>query len=208
MCVAGGNLTTATTTIKRFLLHSLFFLAVSAAYGQIDTAAGKAALIFGRTFALTVRAPRGWTLDSRAGRAQGLNAVLYPTGSSWDESATVMYCQVLGRDAKRDRQSVIEGDLQAYRNGAPTAVVALQSEIPVTKGGPALVQRFAGGARGTIEETAYLEERTVVVLFVLSSRDTSSFQHALDSFKDLVSSYSFLADDAENIQRAIEAVEP
>lgn len=173
-----------------------------------SSVAGNAALIFGRTFALTVRAPQGWTLDSRAGRKQGLQAVLYPVGSSWEESPTVMYCQVLGRDATHDRQAVIDADIQAYRNGAPTALVLEQSELPVAKGEPALVYRFAGGARGTIEETAYLNERTVVVLFVLSSRDTAAFRTSLDSFHDLVSSYSFLADDAENIQRAIEAVEP
>ncbi len=195
--------------IKRLIFHSLLFVTSVAAHAQTaHEAAGKAALIVGPTFALTVRAPQGWTLDSRAGKRQGLQAVLYPNGSSWEGSSTVMYLQVLGRDETHDRRAVIDADVENYRNGAPSALVSEQPEIVVTKGNPALVYRYAGGARGTVEETAYLDERTVVVLIVLSSRDTTTFRKSLDSFRDLVSSYSFLADDAENIQRAIEAVEP
>lgn len=181
---------------------------MSTASAQKETTTGGAALIVGPTFALTVRAPEGWVLDTRAGRRQGLQAVLYPEGGSWGESPVVMYCQVIGRDATRNRQGVIGADIESHRGSAPTAVVSEQKEIPVTRGSAAMVRRYAGGARGTIEETAYLEERTVIVLFILTSRDQEGFERSLASFAKLVSSYSFLADDAENIQRAIEAVEP
>jgi len=191
------------------VLPALLLLCVSASgRAQNDSTDGRAALVVGPTFALTVRAPQGWVLDTKAGRKQGLQAVLYPRGASWGASPVVMYCQVLGRDGTRDRDALIRSDIETHQSSAPTALVAEQEKIVVRKGGVALVERFAGGARGTIEETAYLEERTVVVLFVLSSRDTTAFHHSLASFRDLVGSYSFLADDAENIQRAIEAVKP
>lgn len=176
-----------------------------------DTAAPKeqrAALIFGERHALTLRAPERWTLDTRSGRAQGLQAVFYPQGERWAGSPSVMYCQVVARGKDiADRNAMIEYDQNRFRSSSPTAVVTRGDSIVLGNGAVTPTSRFSGGARGNLEQVAYIEERSVVVLVVLSCRNAEIFDRSLPAFRQLVASYKFLADDQENIMRAVEAAE-
>lgn len=179
--------------------------------GKSDSITGKqqrAALVFGDRHALTLRAPDGWMLDTRSGRAQGLQAVFYPHGERWAASPSVMYCQVVARGKDiADRNAMIQYDQNRFRSSGPTAVIASGDSIVSGNGTRIPTSRFSGGARGTIEAVAYIEERSVVVLVVLSCRSPEIFERSLPAFRQLVGSYKFLADDQENIMRAIEAAE-
>jgi len=168
----------------------------------------RAALIFGERHALTVRAPEGWVLDTRSGQGQGLQAVFYPQGDRWAKSPAVMYCQVVarGRDIA-DRAAMIQYDQERFRSSSPSAVVTTGDSIMIPGGRRAPVRNFAGGARGTFEQVAYIEEKSVIVLVVLSCRSSELFQSSIPAFRQLVGSYQFLADDQENILRAVEAAE-
>lgn len=199
----------------RCTLPALLLLVVAgAAHAQTasprrdSTAAARAALIYGDRYALTVRAPDLWTLDTRSGQRQGLQAVFYPDGERWAKSPAVMYCQVVGRGKEiADVRAMVDYDQNRYRNSSPTATVAEQSAMQVNGGKSVLVRRFSGGAKGTIEQVAYIEERTVIVMIILSCRNSEAFDTSLAAFGQLVNSYRFLADDQENILRAIEAAE-
>lgn len=167
-----------------------------------------AALIFGERHALTVRAPERWVLDTRSGSAQGLQAVFYPQGESWSRSPAVMYCQVVMRSSEiGDAGAMIRHDEQRYRGSSPTAVVAEGDSIALGTGMRIPTRTFSGGAAGTFEQVAYIEARTVVVLMVLSCRNRAALDSSRQAFAQLVRSYRFLAYDAENIQRAVEAAE-
>jgi hypothetical protein len=175
---------------------------------RIDTAAlhrDRAALIYGDHHALTIHAPDNWVLDTRSGQRQGLQAVFYPQGEHWAKSPAVMYCEVVGRGKDiRDLKALLDFDQSRYRNSSPTALV--EEEPALQAGGrSAVVRHFSGGAKGTIESVAYIEERTVIVMVVLSCRTPEAYQSSVPAFKQLVGSYKFLADDQENILRAIEA---
>jgi hypothetical protein len=176
-----------------------------------DTAGAKkqrAALIFGERHALTVRAPEGWVLDTRSGQGQGLQAVFYPHGDRWAKSPAVMYCQVVARSKDiADMAAMIQYDQERFRSGSPSAVVTPGDSIAIPGGRRAPTRSFAGGARGTFEQVAYIEERSVIVLVVLSCRSSELLQRSVPVFRQLVGSYQFLADDEENILRAVEAAE-
>jgi hypothetical protein len=168
--------------------------------------AHRSALIYGDRHALTIQAPAGWVLDTRSGQRQGLQAVFYPQGERWSKSPAVMYCQVVGRGREiRDLKGMLEFDQSRFRNSSPTALVEEQPALPAGAGKKAIVRHFSGGAKGTIERVAYIEERTVIVMVVLSCRDAEAYQRSLSAFGQLVASYRFIADDQENILRAIEA---
>lgn len=188
-------------------LVTLLILASPVAQAQGDTT-GKAALLYGSNHALTIRAPKGWTLDSRSGRAQGLQTVFYPNGTTWAASPTIMYCQVIPRTATmKDRASLVASDVDRYRASSTTAVIEVGDDIPLSRDQSAQVRRYYGGVSNRFEVTAYIEERTVVVVLVLSCSTPEEIEKALPNLRDLVDSYSFLGDDRENIQRALEAVE-
>ncbi len=167
----------------------------------------RAALVFGDRHALTLRAPEHWTLDTRSGRSQGLQAVFYPQGEQWAASPSVMYCQVVPRDEITNRDAIIASDLDRFRGSSPTAVAIAGDSLGVASGLWVPTVQFSGGPRGTIEQIAYVEERSVVVLVVLSCRNTEVFERSLPAFHQMVGSYKFLADDQENIMRAVEAAE-
>jgi hypothetical protein len=197
------------------LLAMLFVPALHAAHAQsaakpADTAhaSTRNALIYGPLHAFTVRAPGGWTLDTRSGRGQGLQAVFYPNGERWSTSPAVIYCQVVARGKEiRDVKGMLEYDQARYRNSGPGAVVAPQGAITINGGKSASVLRFSGGSNGTFSQTAYIEERAVIVLVNLSCRSSEALERSLPAFSEFLRSYTFLADDEENILRAIEAAE-
>jgi hypothetical protein len=174
---------------------------------RTDTAnRDRAALIFGDRHALTIKAPDQWTLDTKSGQRQGLQAVFYPQGERWAKSPAVMYCQVVGRGKDiRDLRGMLEFDQSRFRNSSPTAIIEEQPALKAGEKKQAVVRHFAGGAKGTIERVAYIEERTVIVMVILSCRTDEAYQRSLPAFGQLVASYKFLADDQENILRAIEA---
>lgn len=147
-------------------------------------------------------------LDTRSGKAQGLQAVFYPQGEKWAKSPAVMYCQVVARSGDiTDAAAMANYDQQRFRNASPSAVVAAGDSIPLNNNRHAITWNFSGGPRGTFERVAYIEERTVIVLVVLSCRSSEALERSLPAFRQLVRSYQFLADDYENILRAVEAAE-
>lgn len=169
---------------------------------------GKAGLVYGSRYAFIVRAPAAWTLDNQSGKRQGLQVVLYPTGQSWAKSPSVMYCQVVPKGGTVGGASALIAEEEArFRSQSPEATVEPLPEIRVGDSATALVRRFSGGRNHAFEATAYVEERTVIVSLILSCRTREAFDAALPAFTALVRSYRFLADDDENILRAIEAVE-
>lgn len=169
---------------------------------------GKAGLVYGPRHAFIVRAPIGWTLDSRSGRRQGLQIVLYPNGESWSRSQSVIYCQVSPRGGSLPSiRELIAGEEQRFRNQSAEAMVAEAPAIRIDDSVTALVRTFSGGRNHAFEATAYIEARTVLVSLVLSCRSAEAFEQARAAFTAFVRSYRFLADDEENILRAVEAVE-
>jgi len=47
-------------------------------------------IIYGTDHAYSLTAPEGWVLDNSSGVVQGLYAVFYKQGESWDKAETVM----------------------------------------------------------------------------------------------------------------------
>jgi len=168
---------------------------------------GPAVLLFGERHAFTVRAPGGWVADRRSGLGQGLPTVFYPEEESWVGSPVVLYCQVLLRGGTvEDRNGAIASDVARIRRTNAGVVVTEGDSIPIGNGhGAAAVRIVRGRTNGNSEAIAYIEERGSVVLLILCGRTHDSFEDALPAFRVLVGSYIFVADDRENILRAVEA---
>lgn len=57
------------------------------------------------------------------------------------------------------------------------------------------MRRFVGGPHGNLELVAYVRERTVTPIIVLSARTQSAFDGALPAFYALVRSYEFITSE-------------
>jgi hypothetical protein len=149
-------------------------------------------IIYGPEHAFAVTAPSGWVLDNKSGVEQGLWAVLYPTGSSWQDSNVVMYINTASKAGDPTLEGLIKGDLERQRKESPSLTIAPGEPLALQDGTKARVNHFSGDKWGNHESVAYIEAPTVWVMVVLSSRDEPAYKAALPAFGELVKSYKFL----------------
>lgn len=161
--------------------------------------AGGAGIVYGRDHAFAIQAPRGWTLDNVSGKAQGLHAVFYRNGESWQKAGTVMYANTASKRVagQRTLEELMEFDLARFLEGAPKLRVTAPTELAAGTS-KALIRRFEGDQHGNYEAVAYIDEKLTIVMLVLTSRTQKGFDEAYADFETLVKSYRFLSDEARS----------
>jgi len=155
-------------------------------------------LVYGKDHAFFIDAPAGWILDNRAGISEGLRAVFYPTGSSWQASPAVMYANVGRATEDGNLQSFIQADLEKFRHDSPTIRAINAAPIITPAGSSAEVRYLSGDRFGNSEAVAYIPEGQHVVMLVLTSKTKPAYQRALPAFITLVKSYRFITDMPED----------
>lgn len=141
----------------------------------------------GFSFALT--SPPGWTLDADGGSADGLAAVIYPEGSSWEKAQTVMYVNVLRKHDSETVANVAQDDVLRFRSEDPKVAIEDAQPIEISPKRSAIVKHFFGQSPRNHEAVAYIENGSRIVIIALSSRTKDRFDAALTAFRTLVVSY-------------------
>lgn len=154
---------------------------------------GTSAVIARQGHACLVTAPQGWVLDGESGRPDGLDAVLYPEGSSWTGARAVMYALVVTSEAPVSLERFIGANMTAARRRSPRLAVGEPGDLPLSDGRRATVRTLKGDVRGNLERVAFIRESRAVVMIVLTSRDPAQYESALPAFESLVSSYQPVA---------------
>lgn len=151
-------------------------------------------MLYGKDHFLTFCAPKGWTLNNSILNKQGIYAVFYPKGSSWQKakaSGTFMYINVIMRPAKATVAKMMAADASQTKKNAPAAVV--DPGKPIKIGHRSVpVQRFEPGGFHRYEAVAYIGQKKVLVMFVTSSKNEPDFKRDYPAFVRLVRSYHFL----------------
>ena len=155
-------------------------------------------VVSGRDYAFELKAPRGWYLDNRSGRDQGINVVFYPRGYAWDTAPAVCYVRVRTIGGKILRiEDQVEDTLRTLReNGAANPQAHLETTITTQDATKARVYYFHGDRFGNLEATAYVQAGKSIHFMTLSAHDETAFRNALSAFEALVSSYEDLAKPA------------
>jgi hypothetical protein len=154
-------------------------------------------IVYGEDHAFVVDAPEGWVLDNKSGVGQGLYAVFYPKGESWENATAVMYVNTAKREESDTVATLIEYDTAQFKRGNPDVSVEKAARITTSDDKEAEVRYFTGDQWGNSEAVAYIEEETIFVLIVLTSRTKEAFESAKPAFGDLVKSYSFWTTDVQ-----------
>ena len=153
-------------------------------------------IVYGESHALTICAPKGWELDNSILNEQGIYAAFYPTGSTWNrakDSGTVMYINTLGKGGGNENiAESMKGDEERTKKQAPLVKTAEVERIK-TPDGDARVQQFEHSMYDRFEAVAYLDSPKIIILFVMTSKDSKSFQRDYPAFQELVKSYKFLS---------------
>jgi len=157
---------------------------------------GNTGLVFGEGHAFWLTAPKGWVLDNTSGVSAGLQAVFYRVGESWRDGKAFMYANTVVK-ASQSFGDVVAEDLERFKSRAPGLAMHEEQPVATADGKRAKVRIFEGDPWGNKEAVAYIDERTVVVVLVLTSRDAGEFASALPAFKALVGSYRFMTEKVE-----------
>jgi hypothetical protein len=181
----------------------LTLLQASAALVLGQQAPGGTGIIYGPRHVFRVTAPAGWVLDNQAGRSHGLVAVFYRRGESFGDGPAVMYVSTavpdVGSEARVAR--VIQDDSARFVREVPGIKVNHAELLRTSDQRAAEVRRFVSDS--TFEAVAYVAERTVTPLIVLSARTQAAFQQALPAFEQLVRSYAFISSEVRDTLLAV-----
>ncbi len=189
--------------MKKFAVLPLLLLILSGGYvhsaEKKKTPDTSTAVIYAEDHAFMIAAPAGWVLDSRAGLANNLNAVLYPEGSGFETSPVVMYIATTLKDTTYGTlEKVMQYDADRFRKGHPD--IKIENAKPLKTGDKkkVVVKYFSGDTYGNYDAIGYLDERKMVIFFVLSSRkDKDAYAKGLKPFRELIASYKWLADEVK-----------
>jgi hypothetical protein len=178
----------------RLFVWVLFFLATPGRVCFADQILEGFSVVHGKEFAFEIKAPRGWVLDNDAAKEQGLNLVLYPTGTRWENSKAVIYVRVRSNDANiRNIDGQVEDTLRNLRaGGSPNVTVKYVKTLTTQDASKAKVYYYSGDKFGNFEATAYIQAKGSIHFITLSTRDQASFERAISAFDSIVTSYENL----------------
>ena len=186
-----------------FALALLIALAVVAHAAPAPPAAPearKALVVEGDDHLFMVSAPKGWVLDDTSGMGSRIRCVFYPKGQAWATAPTVMYVNPLhGYTAKvRTVSALINEDVRQFMKRAPQGRVTDAGRFATAATGKeALLRYFSEDGGPPREAVAYVPEKDLVMLIVLSSKTAQGFQDALPAYRDLVSTYAWVGTNRE-----------
>jgi hypothetical protein len=155
----------------------------------------QALVIEGDDHLFMVAAPPGWVLDDTAGMGSRIRCVFYPKGQKWATAPTVMYVNPLHGFGVKTRTvtTLMAEDEQAFRKRSPRGVVTDAGTLATSeKGNLARVRYFSDDGGPPHEAVAYVPDKDLVMLLVLTSHTPQGFQQSLAAYRQLVESYAYV----------------
>jgi hypothetical protein len=149
-------------------------------------------IIYGANHAYSLTAPKGWVLDNSSGVSQGLFAVFYKKGETWQEAPTIMYTNTASLENEHHKtiKQLIDYDIATYKNDEPSIQIKTEADISIRENLSASIRYFFGK---NYESVAYIDAGKTGVLIIMSSRTKEGFDESINSFIDLVKSYLFIS---------------
>jgi len=160
-----------------------------------DTSVRHALVIEGDDHLFMVAAPAGWVLDDTSGMGSRIRCVFYPVGQKWATASTVMYVNPLhGFGAKtRTVTTLMAEDEQAFKQRSPHGKVTDAGTLVTSeKDNFARLRYFSEDGGPPKEAVAYVPDKDLIMLLVLSSHTSQGFQDALPAYRKLVESYAYV----------------
>ena len=173
-------------------LPILFLLCIAVSGFSQKPEGDDGTILLGRHYAFILKEPNGWVIDDAAAKSQGLQAVLYRKGSSWQNAVAVMYARVVYKDKTQPTvETVITDDIRDFLKQSSESTVSGSPELATQDKKKAVVKRFYDASNKNYESVAFIDEPKIVVILALSSRNKKEFEESLPAFNALVGSYFF-----------------
>jgi len=179
--------------MRKYLILLIILQLRLLVFGQENMNTG---ILYGDNFAYSLTAPNGWVLDNESGVKQGLYAVFYKKGGSWNKSDVVMYANTssLLETSHKTIDQLIKYDLDDFRNNYKDLLITAGKDIIINNKLKAKVKYLSGKSYGNYEAIAYIDATKTGVIITMTSRTKKGFDSSLLAFESLVKSYFFMAD--------------
>lgn len=165
-------------------------------------------IVYGSNHAFSFKAPKGWMLDNESGVSQGIHAVFYEKGGSWQKSKAVAYARAADRGTVKTAADQVAKTIADFRkNGNDKYDGKKVKTVKTESGKDGEIYHFSGDKWGNFEAVAYFVEEKTINFVVFNSRDEKLFNDALPAFEELAKSYLFVGEKVD-IQKAPEETKP
>ena len=165
-------------------------------------------IVYGTNHAFSFKAPKGWMLDNESGVSQGIHAVFYEKGGSWQKSKAVAYARAADRGTVKTAADQVAKTIADFRkNGNDKYDGKKVKTVKTESGKDGEIYHFSGDKWGNFEAVAYFVEEKTINFVVFNSRDEKLFNDALPAFEELAKSYLFVGEKVD-IQKAPEETKP
>ena len=158
---------------------------------------GEGAILYGEDFAFMIGAPENWAIDSRIGHQLGVLAVMYPRDPGWTDAPAVMYAAHFDKVDTLTFAQVVALDLERTRRESPGIEIERVDPIVTSAGDTAVVYHTTGDRHGNHDAVAFVDQPTVVVMVVLTSRAPEAFAAILPAYEKVVASYLYMNREPE-----------
>lgn len=152
-------------------------------------------IVYGSNHAFSFKAPKGWVLDNESGVSQGIHAVFYEKGGSWQKSKVVAYARAADRGTVKTAGDQVAKTIADFRkNGNDKYDGKKVKTVKTESGKEGEIYHFSGDKWGNFEAVAYFVEDKTINFVVFNSRDEKLFNDALPAFEELAKSYLFVGE--------------
>ena len=164
-----------------------------------DSTNGNCGIIYGDKHSFSICAPKGWILDNRSGVPQGLHAVFYPEGKTWQNSNVVMYVNwALIDDEIKNIKDLVQLNVDRFKiNGSPNIYAKFIDKVKNERKQIGELWEFTGDKWGNYERLCYFQEKNGIALLILSSRNKDDFESSKKALIELAKSYFFVTEDVK-----------
>jgi hypothetical protein len=179
--------------MNKQLFFIVLILVTVAGYAQDGSKTG---IVYGKNHAFLVEAPDGWVLDNQAGLSEGLFAVFYQEGESWQYGKVVMYVNTASLEHRKHKtlNRLIKSDIRDFKKHSRNIKIVYGDTLLTQDSSSAFVVNFFGDNFGNYESVAYIDAGKVAVMIVMSAKSEALYNENYPAFKLLVQSYFFISD--------------
>lgn len=174
--------------MKKILVALLFLITQSVLAGAPPL------ILEPNKYSYTFGVPDGWEFNFEQARQFGAKLVFFPKGGSFHNSKSIIYVdEICKLNCSESLKSAMERIVIKAKIHNPNLKIIDANPVPIKSGGKAKVKVMTGlrDPRQVKEALAFIEQKEVFLLIVLTSKDTTTWEKDYEEFKTVVSGHKY-----------------
>lgn len=185
--------------MRKFIWIAILFLLAACAAGPTTDRDSKSksatVLVQNEGFGFYIDRPTDWQLDEKTAKKIGVAALFLPDGYSFARAPAVIYASSYKKEEGKSYSMTdfIGSDYDRYKNKRPEIRMKEMGQVPTRNNRKAILVAYfdAAGGPQSHEVVAYIEDKLITAVVVLSTDHKDRINIYLPVFNKMVASYNF-----------------